>query len=122
MTPKACANALPPKRRGQCWTALAANLSVIRVLRQVGAKDTYIVRAFVRRFTLRALGGALIGTVLAMIGVALLPRVDEAGGFLTGLGFTGVGWLLPLLLPPLAAMVAFVATRIAAFRTLKGMT
>ncbi len=102
--------------------ALAANLPVIRVLRQVGAKDTYIVRAFVRRFTLRALGGAAIGTVLAMIGVALLPRVDEAGGFLTGLGFVGVGWLLPLLLPLLAAMVAFVATRIAAFRTLKGMT
>lgn len=102
--------------------ALAANLPVIRVLRQVGAKDDYIVRAFVRRFTLRALGGAAIGTLFAMIGVALLPQVDEAGGFLTGLGFVGAGWLLPLCLPPLAAMVAFVATRFAAFRTLKGMT
>ncbi len=102
--------------------ALSANLSVIRVLRQVGAKDGYIVRAFVRRFTLRALAGASIGTALAMIGVALLPNVDEAGGFLTGLGFVGFGWLLPLTLPPLAAMVAFVATRVAAFRTLKGMT
>lgn len=102
--------------------ALAANLSVIRVLRQVGAKDNYIVRAFVRRFTLRALGGAAIGTGLAMIGVALLPKVDEAGGFLTGLGFAGFGWLLPLCLPPLAAMVAFFATRFAAYRTLRGMT
>ena len=35
--------------------ALAANGQVIRVLRLVGAKDTYIARAFVRRFTLRAL-------------------------------------------------------------------
>jgi cell division transport system permease protein len=102
--------------------SLAANLPVIRVLRQVGAKDSYIVRAFVRRFTLRALGGAAVGTGLAMIGVALLPKVDEAGGFLTGLGFAGAGWLLPLCLPLLAAMVAFVATRFAAFRTLKGMT
>ncbi|MBN2629935.1 MAG: cell division protein FtsX [Rhodobacteraceae bacterium] len=103
-------------------SALAANLSVIRVLRLVGAKDTYIVRAFVRRFTLRALAGASVGTVLAMIGVALLPRADEAGAFLTGLGFQGAGWLLPLLLPPLAAIVAFAATRFAAFRTLKGLT
>lgn len=101
--------------------ALAANLQVIRVLRLVGARDSYIVRAFVHRFTLRAFGGAAVGTGMAMLGVALLPRTDEAGGFLTGLGFQGAGWLLPLILPPLAAIVAFAATRLAAFRTLKGL-
>jgi cell division transport system permease protein len=37
-----------------------------------------------------------------LIGVALLPRADAAGGFLTGLGFTGFGWLWPFVLPPLA--------------------
>ncbi|MDO9638950.1 MAG: cell division protein FtsX [Pseudotabrizicola sp.] len=103
-------------------SALSANLPVIRVLRLVGAKDAYIVRAFVRRFTLRALTGAAIGTVLAMIGIALLPRADDAGAFLTGLGFQGAGWLLPLLLPPVVAVLAFAATRHAAFRTLKGLT
>ena len=36
---------------------------------------------------------------------------DAAGGFLTGLGFTGLGWLWPFALPPLAAIVAFLATR-----------
>jgi cell division transport system permease protein len=102
--------------------ALSANLPVIRVLRLVGAKDAYIVRAFVRRFTLRALTGAAIGTGVAMIGVALLPSADEAGAFLTGLGFQGAGWLLPLLLPPVMAALAFAATRLAAFRTLKGLT
>ena len=102
--------------------ALSANLPVIRVLRLVGAKDAYIVRAFVRRFTLRALTGAAIGTLIAMIGITLLPQADEAGAFLTGLGFQGFGWLLPLLLPPLTAIVAFAATRTAAFRTLKGLT
>ncbi len=101
--------------------ALAANLQVIRVLRLVGAKDTYIVRAFVRRFTLRAFSGAIAGALLGMGGVALLPGVDEAGGFLTGLGFQGLGWLFPLLLPVLAGIVAFAATRFAAFRTLKGL-
>lgn len=102
--------------------ALAANLPVIRVLRLVGAKDSYIVRAFVRRFMVRALIGSLAGTGLAMIGIAFLPKADDAGGFLTGLGFQGLGWLLPLLLPPLTAMVAFAATRLAALRMLKGLT
>jgi cell division transport system permease protein len=41
--------------------ALAANAQVIGVLRLVGARDTYIARAFVRRFTLRALTGAAAG-------------------------------------------------------------
>jgi hypothetical protein len=35
--------------------ALSANAPVIRVLRLVGARDAYIARAFVRRFTVRAL-------------------------------------------------------------------
>lgn len=102
--------------------ALAANGQVIRTLRLVGARDTYIARAFVRRFTLRTLAGAAVGTVAGMIGVALLPSADAAGGFLTGLGFQGASWLLPLLLPPLAAITAFFATRRAAFRKLLELT
>ncbi|MFV2053889.1 cell division protein FtsX [Aliiroseovarius sp. YM-037] len=101
--------------------ALSANLQVIRVLRLVGARDVYIARAFVRRFTLRALMGAAAGTVVGMVAVALLPSAQAAGGFLTGLGFTGLGWLWPLAIPPLAAFVSFWATRAAALRTLGGM-
>jgi cell division transport system permease protein len=102
--------------------ALAANAQVVKVLRLVGARDAYIARAFVRRFTLRALSGAAVGTVLGMIGVALLPATDAAGGFLTGLGFQGASWLYPLLLPPLVAIVAFLATRAAALRKLRELT
>ncbi len=99
--------------------ALAANAQVIRTLRLVGARDAFIARAFVRRFTLRGLGGALIGTALGMAAVAAQPAADEAGGFLTGLGFAGAGWLWPLVIPPLAAAVAFGATQFAAFRVLR---
>ncbi|WP_235019463.1 cell division protein FtsX [Tabrizicola flagellatus] len=102
--------------------ALATNAEVIHVLRLVGAKDSYIARAFVRRFTLRALTGAAIGAAAGLIGVAALPAADAAGGFLTGLGFTGWGWLWPLALPPLAALVAFAATRRAAFQKLRELT
>lgn len=99
--------------------ALATNRQVIRVLQLVGARDTYIARAFVRRFTRRTLFGALVGTLSGMVAVALLPAATETGDFLTGLGFTGLEWFAPLAIPPLAAIVAFAATRAAALRSLR---
>ncbi|MGE4325105.1 MAG: cell division protein FtsX [Pseudodonghicola sp.] len=102
--------------------ALAANAQVIEVLRLVGAKDAYIASAFVRRFTIRALIGAAIGTVLGLGGVLLLPAASDEGGFLTGLGFQGLDWLWPLLIPFLGALVAFGATWAAARRRLKELT
>lgn len=99
--------------------ALAANAQVIRVMRLVGAKDTYIARAFVRRFTLRGLGGAAIGTLFGLGAVLLLPSADAAGGFLTGLGFQGIQWIFPLVIPLIGGISAFFATRMAALRMLK---
>jgi len=99
--------------------ALAANAGVIAVLRLVGATDGYIAQAFVRRFTLRGLSGAAVGTALGMMAVFLLPSAQNTGGFLTGLGFRGMHWLYPLLIPALAGGVAFTATRAAARKTLK---
>lgn len=102
--------------------ALAANAQVIEVLRLVGARDVYIAGAFVRRFTLRALAGSVVGVACGMIGVMLLPEASDEGGFLTGLGFQGLGWFWPLLVPPLGALVAFAATWTAARRRLKELT
>ncbi len=102
--------------------SLNANAQVIRVLRLVGAQDDYIARAFTRRFTLRAFWGALAGTAAGTLALAALPSVAEAGGFLTGLGFSGAGWLLPLVLPPVTGLVAFLATRFAAFRKLRELS
>lgn len=102
--------------------ALAANAQVISVLRLIGARDGYIARAFVRRFTLRALLGAAFGTALGALAVFLLPATQESGGFLTGLGFQGFGWALLGLIPVLAAVVAYLATGAAARRTLGELT
>ncbi|WP_120499520.1 ABC transporter permease [Roseovarius sp. EL26] len=99
--------------------ALAANKQVIDVLRLVGARDGYIVNAFVRRFTLRAMTGSAVGMILASIAILLLPAAQTEGGFLTDLGFTGTQWLWPLLVPSLAATVAFAATRFAASKILR---
>lgn len=102
--------------------ALSANAQVIGVLRLVGARDTYIARAFVRRYTLRGLTGASVGTGLGMLAIWLLPPSGGADSFLTDFGFVGPEWLYPLAIPPIAATVAFVATRRAAFATLKERT
>jgi len=99
--------------------ALAANAQVIRTLRLVGATDSYIARAFERRFTLRGFTGAVIGAFFGTVAVALLPSAQQEGGFLTGLGFSGLQWFWPFVIPPLAAFVAFLATRFAALQTLR---
>lgn len=99
-------------------SALAANAQVVDVLRLVGARDGWISRAFVTRFTLRALAGAGAGTIVAMIVVALIPTGGEAG-ILSGLGFRGRGWLWPLIVPLAAAMIAAGATWLAAYRSLR---
>ena len=102
--------------------ALSANAQVISVLRLVGAKDSYIARAFVRRFTVRAFLGALAGVALGGTAMFLLPEASQEGGFLTGLGFQGLHWLWLLLIPAVAASVAFLATGFAARRTLEDLT
>ncbi len=102
--------------------ALSANAQVIGVLRLVGARDDYISGAFERRFTLRALTGAGCGMLAGVIAILFLPSAEVGGGFLTGLGFQGWHWIWPLIIPPLTALVAFLATRAAARRTLGGMS
>lgn len=99
--------------------SLAANGQVIRVLRLIGTRDITIATAFVRRFTRRAALGAAGGTVIGMIAIWALPAMDEAGGFLTGLGFQGAGWIWPLLIPVAAAGIGFLSTRWAALRMLR---
>ena len=102
--------------------ALAANAQVIAVMWLVGARNSYIAQAFMRRFTLRALTGAAIGTVLGVVALLFLPRASEEGGFLTGLGLQGGHWFLLFLIPILAAVAATPPTRLAARNTLWSLT
>ncbi|QDL92158.1 cell division protein FtsX [Paroceanicella profunda] len=92
-------------------SSLAANQSVILTLRLIGAGDAFIMRAFVRRFTLRALAGALTGTVLALIVLFALPGAGREDAFITGLTPTGWGWLMLPMVPFTAAFAAFWSTR-----------
>jgi cell division transport system permease protein len=100
--------------------ALSASLPVIRTLRLIGARDAFIARAFVRRFTLRTAGGAAIGTAVALVVLVLMPSAPQ-GGLLGGVGLAGPDWLWPLVVPAVAAAVAFLAARATAFRLLRGL-
>ncbi|MDA5558344.1 cell division protein FtsX [Shimia sp. MMG029] len=102
--------------------ALAANAQVISVLRLIGAQDDYIASAFVRRFALRALSGSVVGTLVGALAILLLPSSQEEAGFLTGLGFEGVGWFFLALIPFVAVGVAYFATGAAARKTLSELS
>lgn len=102
--------------------ALASNAQVIRVLRLVGARDRFIARAFVRRMTRRAALGAALGTALGMGAMSVLPDAGTESAVLLDLGFTGAGWALPLALPPILAVLAWIAASATAFRVLRGVT
>ncbi|MGB0958700.1 MAG: cell division protein FtsX [Halocynthiibacter sp.] len=100
--------------------ALAANTKVLSVLRLIGARDTYIARAFVRRFTTRAFWGAVIGVGLGALMLLLMPLSSGASEFGTAIGFQGWEWLWLLFVPVISALSAFFATRMSALNTLKG--
>lgn len=90
-------------------------------LRLVGARDAYIAGAFVRRFALRSLIGGGCGAALGIGALLVFPNQASAQSFMVGLSFSGLEWLLPLIIPVMIAFVSFQATKAAAFRTLRGM-
>ena len=92
------------------------------MLRLVGARDVYIARAFVRRYTLRALAGAAAGAVLAGLTLLVMPQGDARDSILLGVGLEGFEWVWLLVVPLLSGIVAFAATRAAAIGKLKEMT
>lgn len=102
--------------------SLAASRQVIDVLRLVGARDGFIATAFVRRFALRAMLGAALGSAAGVLALLVLPPAADTGGFLTGLGFQGAGWIWPIVIPVLAGAIALIATWLAAMRRLRRLT
>jgi cell division transport system permease protein len=98
---------------------LAGNAGVIATLRLVGARDRLIRGAVTRRSTLRALAGAVAGAAAGLALVSLLPRDSEQGFFLAGIGLAGWSWLLPLLVPLIAALIAWAAAATTAGRWLR---
>ena len=100
--------------------AIGGGGPVIRTLRLVGARDDFIARGVrpAAGAARGARGGARDGG-----GDAAARRccraASEQGFFLVGIGLAGWHWLLPLLVPPAAAALAWAATRQARARGLR---
>ncbi|MAI58586.1 MAG: cell division protein FtsX [Rhodobacteraceae bacterium] len=103
--------------------SMSANAQVISVLRLIGATDTYIASAFMRRFTLRALVGSTIGTASATSIIYLFFNEGQAQpSILTDFGFQSTEWLWLILIPPFFGTFALLVTWRAAQNVLRGLT
>ena len=91
--------------------ALSANVKVLRVLRLVGAFDTFIVTSFVRIFTLRVFLGSLTGTVCAGIVLFLIPTFSENLGILDVVSLEIKDTIYIACVPFLFAIISIFATR-----------
>lgn len=103
-------------------SALASNQTIIRTLRLLGARDSYIARAFVRRITMRSTFGAAVGMALAMLAVFSFPAQPESNGLLSGMSLSGADWIYPIFVPILVGVSAFAASRLAARYHLHSVT
>lgn len=100
--------------------ATRANGPIIRTLRQLGARDGHIARAFTRRQGVLALGGACAGAAVALALLALLPAESEPGFFLSAIGpARWTDWAVLPAVPLAAAVIAWAAARGAVRRGLR---
>ena len=100
--------------------AARAEAAILGTLRQLGARDGHIARAFTRRQGVLALAGALAGAALACALLAMLPPSRENGFFLSAIGpATWTDWALLAAIPPAAALIAWAAARRAVRRGLR---
>ena len=99
--------------------ALSANVKVLRVLRLVGAFDTFIVTAFVRIFTLRVFWGSLTGTICAGLVLFLIPTFSEDLGILDVVSLEIKDTIYIACVPFLFAIISIFVTRNAVKSSLK---
>ena len=99
--------------------ALSANVKVLRVLRLVGAFDTFIVTAFVRIFTLRVFLGSLLGTLCAGLVLFFIPTFSENLGILDDVNLDLTDKIYIASVPFLFAIISIFVTRNAVRSSLK---
>lgn len=102
--------------------AALANAPIIRTLRLVGARDSFVAAIFARRLGWLALAAGAVGTAAGLALLALLPRESTQGFYLVAIGPEGRGWLLPLLVPVAATLLGWAATRATLARLLRRWT
>lgn len=107
-------------------TGLAVHHGIVEVLHLIGARDGYIARQFewhaLRLGIKGGLAGLLLG-VLTLVGIATaaaqVGALDDAVRVLPALSAPAIEWVLLLLLPVAAGLIAMLTARITVLRALK---
>ena len=107
-------------------TGLAVHHGIVEVLHLIGARDGYIARQFEWHALRLGIKGGIWGLVLGiatLVGVAAAARqvgaLDDAARVLPALSAPAIEWVLLLLLPVAAGLVAMLTARITVLRALK---
>ncbi|MEM1299635.1 MAG: cell division protein FtsX [Pseudomonadota bacterium] len=102
---------------------LIANRHVVETVRLVGAEDSYIERAFVRRLMARAAAGAGAGAAIGALAILMLPSVETGDAALAlALEPSTLQWAVLILgVPILSVGVTWLAARGAVRLTLRAM-
>lgn len=107
-------------------TGLAVHHGIVEVLHLIGARDGYIARQFewhaLRLGIKGGLAGLLLGA-LTLVGIATataqVGALDDAVRVLPALSAPAIEWVLLLLLPVAAGLIAMLTARITVLRALK---
>lgn len=104
-------------------SALNTHRQTIDVLHMMGATDVQVARLFQRRIALDALFGALVGLIGAIAAILLIGhRVSAIGSGLVGsISLPWTAWIVLLLLPLLAGLLALLVARTTVLRALGSM-
>lgn len=100
--------------------ALASRRRIIRVLMQVGARDSYIARLFTRRFAALAITAGFAGALLAIVFTLLFSIMSgKSAGLLPDIGLVKADVVILLLAPLIAGIICAIAAAITVFHVLR---
>ena len=90
--------------------AMAENRDTVTTLRLLGARDSFIARAFVQEITRLTALGAIAGAGLAALLLLLVPTTADAGP-LGSLQPSGLAWMLLPAIAVAASLVGYLSAR-----------
>lgn len=104
-------------------SGLAVHASVIELLHQMGARDAYIASQFQIQALMLALRGGLVGATAATIIMLFFGWIGRGieSAFLPTLSLSLMEWLLLLLVPAGAIVIAMLTARLVVLRALERM-
>lgn len=104
-------------------SGLAVHSAIIELLHQMGARDTYIASQFQLQALMLALRGGIAGALSATIVLLVFGWIGQGidAAFLPKLTLSPLGWLVLLLVPAGAVLIAMLTARLTVLRALARM-